>query len=123
LEPTVLAHGRVVQTDVPAAFGYLLFFMALYRYTLQTTWRRAAWLGIAAAIAILAKFSMLLVGPVLALFFIVLWWRTRSHGSRQSPIHAAIVLIAILVVINAAYFFRHPALAQSDLDWIGHALP
>src|SRR5687768_4229507 len=31
LEPTVLAHGRVVQTDIPAAFGYLLLLFALYR--------------------------------------------------------------------------------------------
>src|SRR6266849_131473 len=39
LEPTVLAHGRVVQTDIPAAFGYLLFFMALYRYGRESTVR------------------------------------------------------------------------------------
>src|SRR5437762_7801212 len=40
-EPTVLAHGRVVQTDIPAAFGYLLFFMVLYHYAEKETWRRA----------------------------------------------------------------------------------
>src|SRR5882672_3528202 len=61
LEPTVLAHGRVVQTDIPAAFGYLLFFFALHRYLRAPTFRRAVWLGLAAALAILAKFSMLLV--------------------------------------------------------------
>lgn len=33
LEPTALAHGRVVQTDIPAAFGYLLFCYALHAYT------------------------------------------------------------------------------------------
>jgi hypothetical protein len=32
LEPTVLAHGRVVQTDIPATLGYLLLFFAMYRY-------------------------------------------------------------------------------------------
>src|ERR1043166_1007749 len=42
LEPTLLAHGRVVQTDVPAAFGYLLFFVTLYRYNRRRNWRRAA---------------------------------------------------------------------------------
>src|SRR5581483_9405213 len=29
LEPTVMAHGRVVQTDIPATLGYLLLFVAL----------------------------------------------------------------------------------------------
>src|ERR1044071_2922003 len=32
IEPTVLAHGRVVQTDMAAAFGYLLVFHTLQRY-------------------------------------------------------------------------------------------
>ena len=84
LEPTVLAHGRVVQTDIPAAFGYLLLFMALSRYARERTWRRAAWLGAAAAIAILAKFSMLLAGPVLAVFFLGLWWRAATFRSTSA---------------------------------------
>jgi hypothetical protein len=66
LEPTILGHGRVVQTDGPAAFGYLLFFLALYFYTSETTWRRAVCLGAAVGIALLTKYSMLLVGLVLA---------------------------------------------------------
>jgi len=33
LEPTVLAHGRIVHTDVPAALAYLLFFFTLYLYS------------------------------------------------------------------------------------------
>ena len=47
LEPTVLAHGRVVQTDVPAAFGYLLTAFALYRYALARGWRPALLVGVA----------------------------------------------------------------------------
>ncbi len=38
----VLAHGRVVQTDIPAAFGLLLSIFALYRYWQVPTWRSAA---------------------------------------------------------------------------------
>ena len=125
LEPTVLAHGRVVQTDVPATFGYLLFVMALYRYAHQRNWRRASWLGIAAGIAILAKYSMLLTGPVLAVFFPVVFWRTRRSGERISrPVsHAALVLIVIVVIINAAYFFQHRSLGDGDLQWIQEAFP
>src|SRR5437764_9277861 len=71
LEPTVLAHGRVVQTDVPAAFGYLLFFYMLRGYVLDRSFKRAAWLGFAAALAVLTKFSMLLVGPVIVIYFAI----------------------------------------------------
>ena len=116
LEPTMLAHGRVVQTDVPAAFGYVLFFMALYWYSSATNWRRAVFLGVAAGVALLAKFSMLLIGLVLPPAFIVLWW----FGSRRRVIavHAAAVLLAMILVVNAAYFFQHAALNETDLDWI-----
>jgi len=116
LEPTMLAHGRVVQTDVPAAFGYLLFFMALYWYWFRTTWRRAIFLGVAAGIALIAKFSMLLIGLVLPVAFIILWW--RSSRRRAVVLHAAVVLLAMVLVINAAYFFQHASLNEADTNWI-----
>ncbi len=120
LEPTVLAHGRVVQTDVPAAFGYLLFVMALHRYTPQPTSIRAAWLGAAAAVAILAKFSMLLTGLVLAVFFLVRLWRAPRSSNRRSVIvsHAALAALATLLVVNAAYFFQHRPLIDADAQRI-----
>lgn len=115
-EPTMLAHGRVVQTDVPAAFGYLLFFMALYWYWSATTWRRAIFVGVAAGVALLAKFSMLLVGLVLAPAFIVLWWRRPQR--RAIAVHAAAVLLTMILIINAAYFFQHASLNEADQQWI-----
>jgi len=118
LEPTVLAHGRVVQTDIPATFGYLLFFIALYRYNRRRDWRRAAWLGTAAAIAILGKYSMLLVGLVLAAYFAALLWRVARSDVRRTLLHASLVLVAILFVVNAAYFFIHPPLSPADVQWI-----
>ncbi len=118
LEPTVLGHGRVVQTDIPAAFGYLLFFIALYRFNRRRNWRRAAWLATAAAIAILAKYSMLLVGLVLAAYFAAFWWRAARPDARRTLLHASLVLVAILFLVNAAYFFNHPPLSAADVQWI-----
>src|SRR5712671_3294503 len=80
LEPTVLAHGRVVQTDVPAAFGFLLFFFMLRGYVIDRSLKRAAWLGFAAALAVLTKFSMLLVGPVIVIYFAIGIWRAIRQG-------------------------------------------
>ena len=116
LEPTMLAHGRVVQTDVPAAFGYLLFFIALYRYWSANTWQRAVFVGVATGVALLAKFSMLLIGIVLPPAFIILWW--ISSRRRDVVIHAAAVVLAMIVVINSAYFFQHASLNEADHNWI-----
>jgi 4-amino-4-deoxy-L-arabinose transferase-like glycosyltransferase len=120
-EPTVLAHGRVVQTDIPAAFGYLLLFYALHCYDAAPAPRRAAILGAAAGVALLSKFSMLIAAPVLAVYFLA---PPRRGQTRPTVFkHAALAALAALVVVNAAYFFQHRALNDVDARWIQTAFP
>ncbi len=124
-EPTVLAHGRVVQTDVPAAFGYLLFFFVLYWFLRKPYWRRALALGAATALAILAKFSMLLTGPILLIALVALWWRAPRNQQARSMFlkHAALVTLAVLISINAAYFFNRRQLSTQDVYWVQKSFP
>jgi hypothetical protein len=125
LEPTVLAHGRVVQTDIPAAFGYLLVSFMLYQYFLGGTWRRAAALGAACGVALLAKFSMLIIAPMLAAVWLVLWWRARRTGSKSRSLigHAAIVSLIAWLIVNSAYYFDSRPLTDADSVWIAQAFP
>src|SRR5205085_3738252 len=125
LEPTVLAHGRVVQTDIPAAFGYLLLFYALHRYDAAPAPRRAAGLGVAAGVAILSKYSMLIAAPVLTVYFLALLWRGPRRGQTRPATfkHAALAALAALLVVNAAYFFQHRPLTETDARWIQTAFP
>src|SRR5438552_14513090 len=120
LEPTVLAHVRVVQTDVPAAFGYLLFFFMLRRYVLERSFKRPAWLGFAAALAVLTKFSMLLVGPVMVIYFTIEIWSAIRQGKTWTKGTAHFVMTAFvsILTINAAYFFQRRRLASTDVQWI-----
>jgi hypothetical protein len=125
LEPTVLAHGRVVQTDMPAAFGYFLFFFMLRRYTLDQSWRRAAWLGFATGLAVLTKFSMLLVGPIIVSHFAVEIWRSRARrpAAKKFGSHFAVAACVSVFIVNAAYFFQHRRLASWDVQWIQETFP
>ncbi|HEV3470828.1 MAG TPA: phospholipid carrier-dependent glycosyltransferase [Pyrinomonadaceae bacterium] len=125
LEPTVLAHGRVVQTDVPAAFGYLLTTFAVYRYARSRTWRRALTVGAAGGLAVLAKFSMLLVGPAVLAVFAVWVWRARGDRAELKSLlaHVALVGLAALLVINAAYYFDGRALTERDARWVAESFP
>ena len=120
LEPTLLAHGRVVQTDVPATFGYLLLFYALYRYLRAPSLKRAAWLGAAGGVACLSKFSMLLAGPVVGAVFLWLGVRAsrRKESYRPALVHACAAALAALLVINAAYFFDHRPLGFEGVKWL-----
>ena len=125
LEPTLTAHGRVVQTDVPAAFGYLLTTYVLYKYLRAPTWRRALLLGAAGGVACLTKFSMLMVAPAIGAVYLALCWRgRRTQGSAKSlALHALTTMLAALFVINAAYFFDHRPLGFEGVKWLHEGAP
>ncbi len=122
LEPTLLAHGRVVQTDVVAAFGFLLTAFCLERYFRKPLWKSAAGVGAAAGLAMLAKFSMVILGPALLGVFVVLLWR-RWRERRAIVGHGLIATELSLLVINAGYFFRHRSLVAADIEWARKSFP
>jgi 4-amino-4-deoxy-L-arabinose transferase-like glycosyltransferase len=130
LEPTILAHGRVVQTDVPSAFALLLFTFTLYEFLKAPNAGRAASVGAAAGFAAVTKFSMVALGPVLCVAFAALFVFAPRKGVRRARVawQAAAAVVAAVVAVNASYFFRHAppepfeeALARSfvTLD-VGH---
>ena len=121
LEPTVLAHGRVVQTDIPAAFGLLLSVYALFRYFGGPSWQRALAIGAAAGVAMLAKYSMVVLGPILLAIFLILLWREKDR--RPVLGHALLAMLALSLTINAGYFFHHRPFTPADAQWIANCFP
>lgn len=124
-EPTILAHGRIVQTDVPAAFAYLLFFFALQRFWDQSSLRRAIQLGLAAGFALVIKFSLLVIVPVFAVSLLVLGWRHYKTKQRLSSIALKIGsgVVASLLVVNVAYYFKRTPLLLSNRESVVQAWP
>jgi hypothetical protein len=119
IEPTVLAHGRVVQTDMAASFGYMLVFFTLNRYLRAPSAKRALLLGVAGGVACAAKFSMLLVAPVVGVVFLALLWRARRDKAGRKAVlaHAGLVALAAVLFVNATYFFDHRPLNDQDAVW------
>jgi 4-amino-4-deoxy-L-arabinose transferase-like glycosyltransferase len=119
LEPTILGHSKVVHTDVPASFVYLLFFVLLYAYHQQPTLRNALWLGLATGIALVTKFSMTVLLAVLAVYFLFQLWPKGSDRRSLAQRIGHPILVATLVVlcINVTYRFRNPPLGP-DEAWI-----
>jgi 4-amino-4-deoxy-L-arabinose transferase-like glycosyltransferase len=120
VEPTVLAHGRLVHTDLPAAFAFLLFFFVLKIYLQTRTTRNALLLGLAAGLALLTKFSMIVLLPVLAcLALLGFGFAPRFKESRRRILlHAAIVVCLVWVMVNAGYRFQGPAVVPGDVQWV-----
>jgi len=120
LEPTVLGHGRLVHTDLPAAFAFLFFFFVLRYYLSARTPRRALLLGLASGLALVVKFSMIVLLPVLACLAITAFLLApRLQETRKKiAIHLALVVCVLLFVVNAAYYFRSPPIEPADVRWV-----
>jgi hypothetical protein len=118
LEPTMLAHGRIVHTDMPAALGYLFFLFAMYSYYGAPTLRRCLLVGLALSFALLTKFSLIILAPIFIAAMAFMVWKAQHLGLDRRQLLRDLVIVAAVVLffINAAYFFQHPALAAPETD-------
>ncbi|MEO8658427.1 MAG: glycosyltransferase family 39 protein [Bryobacteraceae bacterium] len=64
LEPSLLGHGALIKSDVPAAFCVLLFAYAAWSYLQRPNAWRLFLLTLALVVAILTKFSLVVLVPV-----------------------------------------------------------
>jgi 4-amino-4-deoxy-L-arabinose transferase-like glycosyltransferase len=119
LEPTILGHGRLVHTDIPAALMYLLFFVVLDRYRRNPSTLWALGIGLVTAFALLTKFSMIVLLPVLGVFFLIRLWRFRGTPNGLRPVagHVLLASVVFVLAIQAVYAFRSPPL-DSEVTWI-----
>lgn len=68
--PDILAHGRLVTTDIAAAFGFVITLYYFDKAINKITWRNILIAGLALGVAMLSKFSAILLYGIL--FFLVI---------------------------------------------------
>jgi 4-amino-4-deoxy-L-arabinose transferase-like glycosyltransferase len=123
--PIVLAHSGLATTDMAVAAGVVFALYRFSRWLDQPNARNSAWLGVAAATALLAKFSAFLAVPLCAFAILSLYLISKR---RLPPVRARMIAIAAVVaflVIWAGYRFsvgrmREPlesGLAGSSRFW------
>jgi 4-amino-4-deoxy-L-arabinose transferase-like glycosyltransferase len=93
--PTVLAHGRLVTTDVAAAFGVLLAGLAFMHFLTAPGIKTGFMAGTALGIALLCKFSTILLVPLMA--GCTLLWMCLEPGRVRRYL-----LGIVLIGVNAA---------------------
>ncbi len=85
-DPTVLAHGSLVTTDVGAAFFFMLTLYAAWQWSRQPSWKRAVWFGLCLGAAQLAKYTCVLLVPLsIALWLIWRFLLNASSGVKNTP--------------------------------------
>ncbi len=103
--PTLLAHARLVTTDLPAALGFTGTIWLTWRWLTAPSWRRAAVAGAALGAALLFKFSCALLAPLIVVLAAIAVFSGRLSARRAA---AGIALIALIsyAALWAGYGFR-----------------
>ncbi len=114
LEPTALAHGCLVKSDLASAFTYLLFAFCGWRFWIEPGARRSLLLGGSVLLAILAKMSLLVVWPLGVLLVMARVVRGPRPLGRWLPAAVASVTLVPYAGWIAAYKFDMRRLTDED---------
>src|SRR6516164_245023 len=89
--PTILAHARLVATDLPEGLGIVATIWAHWRWTRKPTWPRALLTGAALGAALLIKFNGALLAPIVVVLVVAAVAAGRVPARRAA---GAIALVA-----------------------------
>ncbi len=92
LEPTILGHGVLINSDVPAAFGALWFAYTAWKYWRTPGLRRLLLMTLAVVFAVLIKFTLLPL--TIAAFALGLWKGPRFQAAFAIPLALYIGILA-----------------------------
>jgi hypothetical protein len=104
LDPNFLAHGGLATTDLAAACTITLALYTLRKYLHQPSRGRLIWAGIAIGLAFAAKFSALILIPIVGIILLLhVWWPARATGDLLPShprrfAHAAGVGVLLLLI-------------------------
>jgi Dolichyl-phosphate-mannose-protein mannosyltransferase len=129
-DPNLLAHSSLVTTDVGVTLFIFLAVYLLWEYVNSPTWARLAATGICTGLAVVSKFSGLLLIPIIITIVVVLFIggnrpvllplkeNLKSLRNKLFESAAALLLIFVLafLTIPPVYFFQGLATWLSGLQ-------
>jgi Dolichyl-phosphate-mannose-protein mannosyltransferase len=131
-DPSLLAHGHLATTDLPATLAMAVAAWTYWRWSARPSVGRALWMAAAVGAALSVRVTGGLVVPGFAALELWTWWRSASEARRPrvraALVAAAVAIVVIPLVIVAAYGFHPGGLAryadnvrfQLDHDHRGH---
>jgi len=105
--PNFLANGRLVTTDVGASFGALFATYFWLNFIKNPNWKNTVGAGIAFGVAMLIKFSLILLVPFFSVITIV--WALWQNGAKARIVwtycwrSVAAALIGVIFIIGPVY--------------------
>jgi hypothetical protein len=106
LDPNLIAHGRYVTTDVPIAVFFFLT-CAMWTEWLLTDRRRDLVLAaLCFSLAMVVKFSGILLIPVLVLLYALRWVQRPREFPVRRALTAVVVVAGLAVVVIGVVYLR-----------------
>lgn len=127
-DPSMLAHGALVTTDMAATFGFLAAVLALYFYLESRVGFYLIITGVATGIALAVKHSSVLLAPaLLALAILDPVFVSSSEKSRARRILenlAAVVIVGLIAVavLWMTYGVRYAARPNGAETWANESV-
>lgn len=121
-EPTVTAHAALATPDIPATVLAIAASYSIYRLSLTGGWKQTVYAGITIGLAILCKFTLILVWPAFALTWLALRRHDRTCvfcGLRagQQMRRVSVLVIVAWVVLCAGYRFTGVGMPIGSLQF------
>ena len=101
LDPNLIAHGRYVTTDMISALLFFLTVVLWLNYWLAPSARGAVWAALAGGLAVGAKFSMLLLVPLIPGFLLLHaillrpGWRVMGRSLAVLAVAAMVAMVMV----------------------------
>jgi hypothetical protein len=104
-DPNLIAHGRYVTTDFPVTVFFFFATVLWVEYLEGAGMRRLLLASLAIALALVAKFSAVLLLPVLVLLYVACWIRRpREFPVWRAPVAASVAIATAIVVVALVYW-------------------
>lgn len=121
-DPNVLAFAAVATADLPATVAGLWATYAFQAYLHARRWETAVVAGAALGVALLTKYTLLLLLGILP----VMWFLDRSRepgpGRSRTLRDSFLVIFTSVVILNAGYGWRHTGWALKDYIFVSRVL-
>ncbi len=116
--PTMMAHARLVTTDVGEAFFLSLAVFLFWRFCRNVTWPRALAAGTALGLALLVKFtSIILLGLLPALSITDYLMGSPKPPFKKALPKIAAFLAAAFITLNSGYLWHGFGTAMGDYQF------
>jgi hypothetical protein len=104
-DPNLMAHGRYVTTDFPVTVFFFFACVLWVEYLEKATPRRLLAAAAALGLALITKFSAVLLLPALAILYAACWIRRpREFPVRRAALAAATLAATVVLMVMVVYW-------------------